>query len=125
MSRYRHAATDPIVQTRLCNHCRAVIVGITDMGLIYWMDAAPCTHDVERIYHAGGRTTYNIQPRPGRTAWIDWRNPVTSTQPPTKGIVLALHRHNAPGPKTDPPAWLVTDYRVTLADPTHGQGPLF
>lgn len=114
MSRYRRV-TDPVVKTRVCNTCRAVIVGITDRGLEYWLDVTPVVPEVEALYHAVGRPTYLVQPRAGRASWLDWRNPVTSRTAPIRGLVLVEHPHRTPGPKTSDPVWLVTDYAITNA----------
>lgn len=116
--------TDPVVKTRYCDDCRAVIVGITDIGLTWWLDATPITPELERIYHAAGRATYLVRPRPGRSAWIDWRNPLTAHRTPTRGILLVAHPHRRPGAKAAEPDWLISDHRVT-AVPHNPTEPLF
>lgn len=109
----RHS--DPVVKVVRCDTCRAVIAGFTEFGLVTWCDVTPLTHEVEQVFHKVGRPTYRVRPRAGRTAWVDWRNPVTSTEPPHEGIVLARHPHNAPGRKAPDPDWLVSDYRIVNA----------
>lgn len=114
MSAYR-PTSDPVVRVRYCNTCRLPIAGIAERGLEYWLDVTPVTPEVEAIYHAVGRPTYLVQPRAGRTAWLDWRNPVQGHGSPPRGLVLVQHAHSTPGPKADPPAWLIVDYRITNA----------
>ena len=114
--------TDPVVKIRRCRDCRAVIAGFTERGLVTWCDVTPITRQLEVIYHAGNRPTYLCQPRPGRTAWLDWRNPATATEP-SRGIILVGHPHSSPDSgKAPEPPWLAVDYRITLADPDEGQG---
>jgi hypothetical protein len=125
VSGYRKTS-DPVVQIRICNTCRATIAGFTESGLVTWCDITPIPRALEAIYHAGGRNTYQIQPRPNRTAWCDWRNPATSLRDPSRGILLVQHPHDTPSrARGDNPAWLITDYRIALADPHEGQAVMF
>lgn len=113
MSRPRQIS-DPVVKTRYCNDCREPVVGITDRGLVTWLDVTPLTLLMERIYHRGGRVTFLVQPRAGRTAWIDWRNPMTAQTKPARGVVLLQHEHQRPGnTKAPDPPWVISDYTVT------------
>ena len=100
--------SDVVIKTRLCEECRKVIVGLTDRGLVYWLDVTPISREMEVLYHRAGRPTYLVQPRAGRTAWIDWRNPMNA-RTPTRGIILVRHPHQAPGKVkvTDPP-WVLS-----------------
>jgi hypothetical protein len=104
-----------VVKTRLCNECRAPIVGLTDRGLTVWLDVTPCTFEVEQLFHKAGRRVYLVQPRAKRTYWFDWRSPYSASAPPSRGIVLAEHPHQSPGKtKVSDPPW-VLDTMTELA----------
>ena len=109
--------SEPVAQSRLCNECRRPIIGFVEFGLDIWLDVTPVEPEVERVFHKVGRRTYHVQPRAGRKAWVDWRNPFSSSSPPSRGLVLAIHPHQDPGPKAPDPGWLVSDYAVTNAPP--------
>lgn len=121
MTGYRKVS-DPVLQSRLCNECRAHVVGFTELGLVTWLDVTPITLEMEAIYHKVGRPTYQMRPRSRRTAWVDWRNPGYA-KPPSNGFLLVAHPHNAPGPKHPDPDWVISDYLIVNAP--SDQEPLF
>ena len=72
MSAYR-PVTDPAVKPRTCT-CGQLVVGFTERGLVYWLDAAPLSTPQVAIGILTGRMMFTVHRR-ATTAVIDWLNP--------------------------------------------------
>jgi hypothetical protein len=113
--------TEPVILPRSCRTCGQRIVGITERGLTTWLDVVPLTELMAGIYHRGGRTTWHVQPRRGRHASADWRNPDAIGGWPRRGVVLVEHPHPTPGARTKDPDWMP----AALAVPAPSADPPF
>lgn len=106
---------DPHLHPRVCATCGQLILGYTDYGLTWWMDAEPCTPAVEQIYTLAGRRTYSVRIQPSGGAWVDTR--LRGLPWPDSGVVLVEHHdsHQPSRQRAAPPHWLTRPPRPTPA----------
>ena len=106
---------DPTLHPRHCTTCGKLLVGYTDYGLTWWMDAEPVTPAVEQVYALAGRRTYLVRPQPTRGAWVDLR--MRADRWPSTGVVLVEHLPgHVPGShRAAAPEWMKLPARPATA----------